>query len=131
MAQRRIVARVAVADEPGELWEQVGSGPASAEQRYRGPGFQGVGHDGPPDEGRAAQNEDSHGSRTYRLAGTPSLTRRVPALLRRKSLFPGRICGKINNSVNNRRVYRVNELDEITVMTTGISMTCRDPASRV
>src|SRR5579862_5696133 len=58
--QRPVVARVPVADEPGQSGKQVGPGLAPAEQGHLGAGAQGILHDGAAHEGCAAQNQDSH-----------------------------------------------------------------------
>src|SRR5690242_4143720 len=72
VGERRVVAGVPVAGEPGDPGEQVRPGPAPAEQGHLGPGAQGVFGDGAADEGRAAENEDPHPGT---LPGPPGFTR--------------------------------------------------------
>jgi hypothetical protein len=61
VAQRRVLAGVPVADEPGQLGEQVRPGLAPAEQGHLGPGAQSVLYDGAAHERRTTKNKNSHG----------------------------------------------------------------------
>ena len=60
VAQRRVVAGVAVARQPGEPGEQARAGLAPAEQGHLGTGSRRIFDDGPAHEGRAAQHEQAH-----------------------------------------------------------------------
>ena len=66
VAQRRVVAGVPVAGQPGHAGEQAGPGPAAAEQGHLGPAAQRVLDDGPADERGPAQHKDPHDDRPYR-----------------------------------------------------------------
>ena len=77
-AQRRIVTGVPVAGQPRHAREQIGPGPAAAEQGHLGPGPQSILNDRAAHERRTAQNQNPHSPEPYPPA-VRGLIRRAPA----------------------------------------------------